>query len=1160
MADKKFLKTKMTISDKTESYRKALLIPLHGGITQKQKSIKSLILPTVVLTLLASFYASAETVITIRPYEHKHIFYITGATHDWYRDHLLFGTSYALRERAYDWLFKDLSHEYYRFAFWAGEGESTNDNDDPNTINWDAMTFPGHDGNATLLREALERNPNTKIMAYACQVPKFLEDPNGYEDYSEPNLWAELAENIFANLINMKKNEGIQVDMIDIKNEPDWPVDIKHIVEDRIINIIPILRALIDGPQNDCGLLMPKVVAPSTLSTSAAKWWIEDWYNNNPACWNNIDVVSCHPYHAGFDYNNYAAIAAVKGGRLFVQNEMEFGHGSFVNNGDNILPEDFVEDPIESALSLGRVFAMAVNAGANGFMVFHGNSPDGSTPDDNQNSLIHTPWNGTPTRRKGYYAYKQLTTLQTYKSDVVEKQIADGWDGLHVIAYHKLPEKKTVVTVVNAKNTTQQITLRLLNYRNEEIPITRLLDNETSAVKNCTLNSDTLFDPPENNHVTLISNHTLRTFEIYFGSQAEILYSDDDFESAGFSGGSNWDGNFSLAGSDEPSLEFYNKNYTAELRWNASIERTLVTGVDKGFLRFLWDVDSLDNANETATAEVFDGTWHTVFSVDYSANGPDSFEGPNNIPDNLQQAGIDLSPYGRVTKIRFKIDANDTSDFFFIDNVMVLSDTVSRLDFTGDGNVNFKDLSRFAQYYSQYEPSIDVAPLPSGDGIVDAKELAALAAAWLLEQPPWQPGNDGPDVPPAPWISADIGNPTPGNVDYNPSTQSIDITGNGDDIWNDADNFHYVYQEWTGDIEIIGRVASFPDGPDCWQKAGAMVRDDLTDGSIHILMAILGTCGNGASFQGRDAPYSDCWFEPETTVVTEPEWFRLVRTGNTFSGYRSEDGVNWIQVGTDHTTFMTDPVYIGLAVTSHFVDYLVTATIDNLGGDVYFRTSIASEPNPLDLAVDVPIDANLAWTRGVGAMWDYVYFGTDPCDMNLPQVATLQVGVDDPLYDPPGDLIAGTTYYWYITEVNSPNEYPGPLWSFSTIPGEATPLDPLDGDEIDGEPYPDPPAPQTHIWTMLIFNPGPTAVEHTGYFSDDYSKVYTRHPDANLGPPPYSYPGWEYIYFAGNPEVAPATDTLVRGTTYYWTVDETDALGNVFPGGIWEFNIQGPSD
>ncbi len=97
-----------------------------------------------------------------------------------------------------------------------------------------------------------------------------------------------------------------------------------------------------------------------------------------------------------------------------------------------------------------------------------------------------------------------------------------------------------------------------------------------------------------------------------------------------------------------------------------------------------------------------------------------------------------------------------------------------------------------------------------------------------------------------------------------------------------------------------------------------------------------------------------------------------------------------------------------------------------------------------------------------------------------------------------------------------------------------------------------------NIFTELIFVPGGTAVEHTGYFSDDYSKVESRHPDANLGPPPYGQlPDYKYTFWVGNPAVPPADETLVRGVTYYWCVDETDSLGTTYPGDIWEFTILG---
>ncbi len=248
--------------------------------------------------------------------------------------------------------------------------------------------------------------------------------------------------------------------------------------------------------------------------------------------------------------------------------------------------------------------------------------------------------------------------------------------------------------------------------------------------------------------------------------------------------------------------------------------------------------------------------------------------------------------------------------------------------------------------------------------------------------------------------------------------------------------------------------------------------------------------------------------------------------------------------------------------------YWTVDATDDLGntfaGDIWEFTVLgwkAFEPSPPNEATFVERDVLLCWEPGYQVDLHDVYIGTSWQDVyNADIYADIYQGwTIEPNWSISG-LPTDTKIYWRIDEVHDPMFfgpiYKGDVWCFTTIRREATVLDPADGEVIDGEPYPEPPAPQTHIWTILIFDKGPTAVKHTGYFSDNYSKVYNRHQDANLGPPPFPYAGLDNIYFAGNPEIEPATDTLVGGTTYYWTVDETDAQGNTFPGAVWEFTVR----
>ena len=62
-----------------------------------------------------------------------------------------------------------------------------------------------------------------------------------------------------------------------------------------------------------------------------------------------------------------------------------------------------------------------------------------------------------------------------------------------------------------------------------------------------------------------------------------------------------------------------------------------------------------------------------------------------------------------------------------------------------------------------------------------------------------------------------------------------------------------------------------------------------------------------------------------------PYWLRLVRSGNTFTAFRSEDGVNFTQLGEPVVLADARPaMYVGIAACSHSVSNPINASYDSL--------------------------------------------------------------------------------------------------------------------------------------------------------------------------------------------------------------------------------------
>jgi regulation of enolase protein 1 (concanavalin A-like superfamily) len=171
--------------------------------------------------------------------------------------------------------------------------------------------------------------------------------------------------------------------------------------------------------------------------------------------------------------------------------------------------------------------------------------------------------------------------------------------------------------------------------------------------------------------------------------------------------------------------------------------------------------------------------------------------------------------------------------------------------------------------------------------------------------------------------SADIGSPAlKGSAAF--SNGAYTITAGGTDIWGTADQFHYVYQQASGDIDVKVRVASIAYA-DRWSKAGVMIRGSLDAGAPHGFA--LASAGRGYAFQRRTTQGA-LSVGSSGSNAAPPGWVRLKRSGNLLTAYQSADGVNWITIGSD-TIALPDEVYVGIAVTSHIASATTTVKADS---------------------------------------------------------------------------------------------------------------------------------------------------------------------------------------------------------------------------------------
>ena len=245
------------------------------------------------------------------------------------------------------------------------------------------------------------------------------------------------------------------------------------------------------------------------------------------------------------------------------------------------------------------------------------------------------------------------------------------------------------------------------------------------------------------------------------------------------------------------------------------------------------------------------------------------------------------------------------------------------------------------------------------------------------------------------------------------------VAGSGNDIWDNADGFHYVFRRVSGDCTLEINLVSM-EIPDYWTKVGVMIRETLDADSKHaaivmtedktaLQLVFRQDTGGGSASQGAGG-------------IFLPKKLRIKREGVMLIGeYEVFPGVFGVlgPVGIP----MNEDVFIGMIVCSHRTDLLCTAVFNEAIWTVMPIYS-AWAPSPDDGATGLPQGLTLSWRPGEDATSHDVYLGTNPAAL-----AFVATGLTALNYDT-GALEGNTEYYWQIVE--QPGDHEGPVWSFKT--------------------------------------------------------------------------------------------------------------------------------
>lgn len=172
----------------------------------------------------------------------------------------------------------------------------------------------------------------------------------------------------------------------------------------------------------------------------------------------------------------------------------------------------------------------------------------------------------------------------------------------------------------------------------------------------------------------------------------------------------------------------------------------------------------------------------------------------------------------------------------------------------------------------------------------------------------------------------DIGEcPKPGTAAFNAKSGEYRLTGGGANIWFAADAFHFSSKPIQGDFTLTADVRFEGTGAVAHRKAVLMARQSLDANAAYADVALH---GDGlTSLQYR--PTAGANTLEVRADMKAPQRMRLERHGSVFTASAGEAGGK-LQPVANAVVSLSEPVYVGLGVSSHDAQVLETAVFSHV--------------------------------------------------------------------------------------------------------------------------------------------------------------------------------------------------------------------------------------